>query len=331
MAISITQTPSNIQPAQSPLVYSVTETTQAYTGSEFQYTANLYIWSGNQNASGSSYAYQLRKYPNQVGTGIFDFGRMVNSTLTDLSATNGSNIKYYKADFGFRVFNGTEYVTSSLTLGTPYKAYDGYAIFPDTINESLQSQDLYWPILSDMGVVTQSVLLTDKSNVGGFAKGLSIWTGAASGSTLPTTVECTASYANGTQAFATTTLTTGATNSTGSITHLPSAPADGDWGSYWPTTNNLTAYTFVVKNGSAVMARNSYIVECAYYYEPVRIAYKNRYGQFDFINFYKRHNTTFNTEQRVYQPQLGNWNNGTSLSYSQFQTRQQRYATIISR
>lgn len=325
MPISITQTPSNIQPAQSPLVFSVTETTQAYTASQFQYTANLYIWSGNTNASGSTYAYQLRKYPNQVGTGIFDFGRMVNSTLTDLAATNGSNIKYYKADFGFRFFNGTTYVTSSLTLGTPFKAYDGYAVFPDTINESLQSQDAYWPILSDAGVVTQSVLLTDKSNVGGFAKGLSIWTGAASGSTLPTSVEITASYENGTKAFATTALSTGATNSTASITHLPSAPADGDWGSYWPTTTNLAAYTFVVKNGSTVMARNNYEVVCQQYYVPVRIAYKNRYGQFDFINFYKRHNTTFNTDQRVYQPQLGNWNNGTSLSYSQFQTRQQRY------
>lgn len=325
MAISITQTPSNIQPAQSPLVFSVTETTQAYTASEFQYTANLYIWSGNDNASGSAYAYQLRKYPNQVGTGIFDFGRMVNSTLTDLAVTNGSNIKYYKADFGFRYLSGSTYVTSSLTLGTPYKAYDGYAVFPDTINESLQSQNAYWPIMSDAGAVTQSVLITDKSNIGGNAKGLTIWTGAASGSTLPTSVEITASYANGTKLFATTALTTGATNSTASITNLPSAPADGNWSSYWPTTSNLTAYTFVVKNGSTVMAKNNYEVVCPHYYVPVRVAYKNRYGQFDFINFYKRHNTTFNTDQRVYQPQLGNWNDGTSLSYNQFQTRAQRY------
>ena len=68
----------------------------------------------------------------------------------------------------------------------------------------------------------------------------------------------------------------------------------------------------------------NFIVECAYYYEPVRIAYKNKYGQFDFLNFYKRHNETFKTDQRLYQPQLGTWQS-LALSYDQYQTSQQRY------
>ncbi len=51
---------------------------------------------------------------------------------------------------------------------------------------------------------------------------------------------------------------------------------------------------------------------------------KNKYGLFDWFNFYKRHDVTFNTDQRLYQPQLGTWGAQT-LTYSKFQTRQQRY------
>jgi len=324
MSISITQFPSNIQPAQSPIVFSVLESVSSYiTASEFQYTADLYIWDGNLNQSGS-YLYQLRKFPNATGTGIFDVSKFINSTLTDLSATNGSNIKYYKVNFGWQYASGSSYVTSSTVPSSVYKAIDGYDLFPNQINTSLSSQDAYWPLLSDAGQVTQSVIATDKSDVGGNVKGLSIWTGTASGSTLPTSVEITASYSTGGNLYATASLTTGNTTSSAQVTHLPSAPGDTSWGSYWPTTTNLTAYTFKVKNGSSVLSTQNYVVECAYYYEPVRVAFKNRYGQFDFLNFYKRHDNQFNTDQRLYQPQLGTWES-TTLSYNQFQTRQQRY------
>jgi hypothetical protein len=81
---------------------------------------------------------------------------------------------------------------------------------------------------------------------------------------------------------------------------------------------------FNAYSGSTVIGTLAYKIENECYYTPVRIAYKNRFGQFDFINFYKRHNNTFNTDQRLYQPQLGSWEAAT-LSYDQYQTRQQRY------
>lgn len=325
MSISINQAPSDIQPAQSPIVFSVYESITSYvTSSEFQYTADLYVWDGTLNDS-SSYIYQARKYPNQANYGIFDFSRMINSTLTDLSATNGSNIKYYKAVFGWQYASGSTYVTSSIVESSVYKAYDGYAVFPDAINDSLYSQSLYYPIMTDAGVVTQSVTLTDKSSVGSYLKGLSLWVGQSNQS-LPAKVICSASYANGTVSSSIAYLTvTGSTNTTLQVQHLPSSPGDSTWSTYWPTTTNLTSYKFLVYNPSnTLMTTINYVVDCAYYYEPVRIAYKNRYGQFDFINFYKRHNNTFNTEQRLYQPQLGTWNSST-LTYNQYQTKQQRY------
>ena len=94
MSITVLQKPSDIQPAQSPIVFSVTTSgSNAYTASGFQYTANLYAWSGNYSGSGS-FIYQTRKYPNPSGSGIFDFGKLINSTLKDLAGENQSNIKF---------------------------------------------------------------------------------------------------------------------------------------------------------------------------------------------------------------------------------------------
>jgi hypothetical protein len=337
MAIQIIQKPSDIQPAQSPIVFSVITSgseLNAYTASEFQYTANLYVWD-NTPASSGSYIYQARKYPNQSGSGIFDFSRMINSTLIDLAATNISNIKYYKVDFGFQYASGSTYVTQSGALtpvtcsagGTLFKAYDGYAIFPDTINDSLYGQNIYWPIMSDAGAVTQSVTATDKSAFGAsYPHGLSIWVGPNDVS-KPTAISCSVIYENGTTAQAVYDITslTGLTNTSSSIAHLPSAPNDSNWSTYWPSSTSMQSYKFTAFTGSVQMGQPfNFIVECAHYYEPVRIAFKNRYGQFDFLNFYKRHNETFNTDQRLYQPQLGTWG-AAALSYDQFQTSQQRY------
>ena len=176
--------------------------------------------------------------------------------------------------------------------------------------------------MTDMGSVTQSVLATDTSNVSG-SKGLNMWTGI-SDNFVPSKIACTASYENGSTSSTSTTLATGSTTSSLQVKHLPSSPGDSDWATYWPTTASLSKYKFNAYSGSAVVATLNYEIVCKHYYEPVRVAYKNRFGQFDFINFYKRHNDTFNTEQRLYQPQIGTWESQT-LSYNQFQTSQQRY------
>jgi hypothetical protein len=203
MSIQVLQKPSDIQPAQSPVVFSVIENSGAYTNNEFQYKAFLYVWDGNMNDSGS-YIYQARKYPNASGSGIFDFSRMINSTLTDLSATNPSNIKYYKVEVGWQYELGGTYITQSGGLteitcsvgGTMFKAYDGYALFPDQINDSFYSQSAYYPFMTDGGDVTQSVLITDTTTVGNEFKGAALWQGATD-SVLVDFVSASATYANG--------------------------------------------------------------------------------------------------------------------------------------
>ena len=331
MAIQVLQRPNDLQPAQSPVVFSIIEDTNAYTASEFQYTANLYIWSGDQTQSGS-YVYQARKFPNPVGSGIFDFSRFINSSMSDLSATSGSYIKYYVVDFGWQYESGSTYVSTSLERvsgnldGFMFKAYDGYSLFPDAINASFQNQAPFYPIMSDSPSVTQSVVDGDISSLGTNLKGLSIWTGDTDGD-VPNHVSITASYSTGATSSADYALTDlGSTTSSLMIQHLPSAPGDSTWSTIWSgvSTASLASYELNVYDSDALMATTYYEVVCPFYYTPVRIAWKNKYGQFDFLNFYKRHNETFNTAQRVYQPQLGTWESST-LSYNQFQTKQQRY------
>jgi hypothetical protein len=343
MPIQVLQKPSDVQSAQSPIVFSVITSgseANAYTASGFQYTANLYIWSGTTAQSGS-YLYQSRKYPNTSGSGIFDFSKMINSTLTDLSAENGSNLKFYKVDFGFQYESGSSYVTQSGALtsvscsvgGTLFKAYDGYSLFPEQINTSLYSgSNGAFPIMSDMWTVTQSVLENDVTKIGAAStgtsqRGISYFRGQ-SDNVIPNLIAITASYTTGTKISASLAIAQGTTTA-GQIQFNGSAPGDGGWPFYGGTATipltNLDTYVFNTYSGSLKLGPSvNYEVVCKHYYEPVRIAYKNRYGQFDFINFYKRHDNQFNTEQRIYQPQLGSWQSST-LSYNGFQTRQQRY------
>lgn len=335
MSIQVLQKPSDVQPAQSPVVFSVIENSGAYTGSEFQYKAFLYVWDGNMNQSGS-YIYQARKYPNPSGSGIFDFSKMINSTLTDLAVENPSNIKYYKVECGWQYASGSTYVTQSGGLtaitcsvgGTMFKAYDGYALFPDQINDSFYSQSAYYPFMTDTGNVTQSVLITDTTIVGNEFKGAALWQGATD-APLVDFVSASATYTNGTTATTVLPVLAFAGNTTSSLQvyhNVGAAPGDT---AYWPfntlSTSSLQRYSVTAYGtGSVKLGTLNYEVVCEEYYTPVRVAYKNRYGQFDFLNFYKRHDNQFNTEQRVYQPQLGTWNSST-LSYNQYQTRQQRY------
>jgi len=346
MSIIVNQKPLASQPAQSPIVFSVTENTSSFvTASEFQYTANLYVWSGASSASGS-YIYQLRKYPNQSGAGIFDVGRIINSKLTDLAATNPSNVKFYKLEVGWQYATGSTYVTQSGGLtqiscsvgGFLFTAYDGYAIFPDQINSPLTSQSAVFPMMTDAYLVTQSVTENDCSAFGNFASstinqgsgshGISFWRGENEVYTANYMLALTASYTNGTTLSASfgPLGNVNLTNTNDAISHYGFCPRDPGWVANFPTipTASLDKWNYTIYSGSVALGTLNYQLDCAYYYEPVRIAWKNRFGQFDFLNFYKRHNTTFNTDQRLYQPQLGTWQSST-LSYNQFQTRAQRY------
>lgn len=305
MAITINQTPPLINLAQSPIAFSVIDGN--YASSSFFYTCTLQIWTGSAASSGSGAQYALRKFPNSSGYGIFDVSRFVNSSLTNLAIEATSSVVYFKPTFNFNFVSGSNTITGSNVTSSFAVALDGYSVFPQPINAS-PTGSTHWPLMTD-GPTTQSVLISDNG-----------WSGVYVGQGSNVNVAYTASYVNGTSTSATKTVSGSTTNTSGSIAWIPNAPVQPGF----PLTltnggSDLASYT-IKSNGTSIM----YNVVCPQYYTPVRIFWKNRYGQFDWLNFYLKNTQTFDTEQRVYQPQLGSWNS-TSLAYDQYQTATQRY------
>ena len=310
MALAFYQTPPTLSLAQSPVAFSVLENTGLYSQNEFQYVCQLTYWQGEETVSGS-YDYLLTKFPNTSGAGIFDVSRVLNSALNQLSYEYSSSVLYYKAGFNYNYLSGSVRISGSntplLTSGI-YKSLDGYALFPEPINQNVPDKTPYWPLMTD-GPVTSSVTPTDT----GF---ISVYTGV-SGNPQPTKVVYS-KIGGSSSDYA----VTSATASTGQIVRVPYAPSQ----SGFPlTVTDGDDYTIQAYSGSTSLGSRLYIsVDCAYKYTPVRILWKNRYGQFDYLNFYKAHYNTFSTEQRTYQPQLGSWD-ATSLTYNVNQNNTQRY------
>jgi hypothetical protein len=308
MAITILQTPATVSLSQSPMVFSISSST-AVANSGFEYVCNLYIWDGAVANSGS-YAYQLVKYPNNAKCGIFEFGRIVNSTMTDLAQNNKSNVKYVKGDFFYRYLSGSVYVdnTGSLVTSAVYKALDGYGIFQEPIGQEVYSKTPYWPLMTD-GPVSSSVLLDNRGYSG-------VYTGNA-GTTQPTKLVYTSNIGTTAEIALSSSTATSA-----QIQTYPIAPSEPGF----PLASiGLESYSIQAFNGATPLSSKlTYSVTCNQKYPNVRIKWKNRFGQFDYLNFNLVSRQSFATEKRTYEPQLGTWDSST-LSYGQADTAVQNY------
>lgn len=300
MSLSITQTPATISLAQSPIMFAVSESNGAMlTSSSFQYVGDLYYWQGTPFQSGSTGAYTIVKFPNNSKVGLFDLNRIINSTLTDLAQANTSNVVYYAVDFYTQYLSGTTFVTSSHTKSSTYKALDGYGIFPETIGAQINTLTPYWPLMTD-GPVSQSVIVDNRGDMG-------VYTGTGGG-TQPTIIRYTSSTgASSDFSLSSTTSTSGQTN------QFPIGPGSP---SFPLSTVGMTWFKVQARDGSGNLGSPIHFdIVCNQKYPNIRIKWKNRYGQFDWLNFNLVSRNSFETEKRVYQPQLGTWNSST-FSYN---------------
>jgi hypothetical protein len=300
MALSITQTPATASLAQSPIIFTVSENTPVYTSSSFQYIGELYYWQGALTASGSTSNYTITKFPNTNNVGIFDLNRIINSTLTDYAQANTSNVVYFATDFYWQYLSGSTYVTGSHVKSSTYKALDGYGIFQEPIGQQISVKTPHWPLMTD-GPATQSAFIENKGNAG-------VYVGDV-GATAPTKIVYTGNTGTADYTLTATTATSG------QIAQYPIGPSQ----SGFPlTTTGLTYYTVQAYNGTTPLGSSiKYNVDCIQKYPNVRIKWKNRYGQFDWFNFYMVSTTSFTTEKKTYQPQLGSWESAT-LSYQNY-------------
>jgi len=310
MALVFNQTPSTLQLAQSPMAFSVIENSGLYSASQFQYNCALTYWTGSAAVSGTV-DYVLTKYPNTSGVGIFDLSRVLNSALNQLAYQYTSSVLYYKTAFNYQYYSGSTFYSGSASqtlTSSIYKSLDGYALFPEPINQNAPSKSIFWPLMTD-GPVSQSVLPSDIGSIGVYC--------GVTGAPQPTKVV----YSGSNGQYGSVSVSS-STDSTGQITRVPFAPSQ----SAFPiTVSDGQYYTVQAFSGSTALGSSiNLAVVCPQYYDPVRILWKNRYGQFDYLDFFLRHDNTFNTTQKTYQPQLGTWD-ASSLSYDVNQTNIQRY------
>jgi len=298
MALNITQTPAAVSLAQSPIIFTVSENTPLYTSSSFQYVGELYYWQGNLFQSSSVPDYTLLKFPNTATVGIFDLNRIINSTLTDLRIDNGSNVMYFAVDFYTQYISGSTYVTGSHVRSGTYRALDGYGIFPEPIGQAIYNKTPFWPLLTD-GPVTQSVLIGDVGTMGVFI--------GNAGTTVPDRITYTSNLGT-----ATDTITENATTTSLCILNYAQAPSNAGFPF---STSGLEWYSLQALSGSTPIGKSvRFEVVCETKYPNQRIAFKNRYGQFDYIDMNEVSRQSFETEKRTYQPQIGTWE-GSTLSY----------------
>ena len=307
MALTITQTPATASLAQSPIIFTLAESTPVYTSSSFQYVGELYYWTGSLTNSSSVSDYTIVKFPNTANVGIFDLNRIINSTLTPLAIANTSSVSYFAVDFYFQYQSGSTYLTGSHVRSKTYKALDGYGIFPETIGQQIFTSSLFWPLMTD-GPATQSCFDTNTGIAG-------IYTGDV-GTTQPTKIVYTSNLGTANYNVSSSTATSG------QIYSYPIGPAQ----SGFPlSTIGLTTYSLQAFNGATALGNSiRYNLTCQQKYPNVRVKFKNRFGQFDYMNFDMVSKQSFQTERKSYQPQLGTWESST-LSYQPYDTGNQAY------
>ena len=300
MALSITQTPASASLAQSPIIFTVSESTPLYTSSSFQYVGELYYWQGNLFQSSSVPDYTILKFPNTSTVGIFDLNRIINSTLTDLRIDNSSNVMYYAVDFYTQYISGSSYITGSHVRSQTYRALDGYGVFPEPIGQQISAKTPFWPLMTD-GPVTQSVLINDIGSMGVFI--------GNAGTTVPDRITFTSNLGTTTDL-----ITENATTTSLCILNYAQGPSNAGF-PYAASLDSLEWYSLQTFSGSTPIGTSiRFEVVCETKYPNQRIAFKNRYGQFDYIDMNEVSRQSFETEKRTYQPQLGTWE-GSTLSY----------------
>jgi hypothetical protein len=316
--LSITQTPATASLAQSPIVFTLSESSSVIFSSSFQYNCDLYYWDGTPSQSSSLAQYQLVKYPNQSGVGMFEVSRIINSTLTDLREQNPSNVKYFKGDFYWTFLTGSTYASSSKISSDVYRALDGYGIFQEPIGQQLNNKTPFFPILTD-GPSVQYHTSENKGTLG-------VWVGAISSASLqPTRAVYSSSNASGTPISAAEYILSGSISSSAQIQQIPFGPKQDQWplpsGDF---DSNFTIQIYADDTPISQAITSSYI--CNTKYPNVRIKWKNRYGQFDYFNFNMVSREGFQVQTKKYQPQLGTWT-GTTLGYNGYDSSVLNYVS----
>lgn len=325
MAITINQQPISGVFAGSPMVYAVSSTNSGSTG--FKYVADVFIWFGASGSVPVSYNYRLIKPKEPVSNlyGYFDISNIVSAFLSQTNIDHGAGTATDNEETVCNVqVKFREYTTAggvgavSATTNT-IQAYDGYAEFVDGVNYA-----------------NTDGILTSGSSVQYIQPEQEMTIGVVPIHVTGMFVE----YSDG-QAAAIDIADLGATYSTDStdwLYFLPLGPTNlnasvidpkpedvADLLYYDVSLGNLTSVNYarrVINDGGVVEAltccenalqelgelppfTTRLELTCELKYDPITIAYQNKYGAWDYIVAFKKSINSTRTDKKRYATNVG--------------------------
>lgn len=340
MGFTWNQTPPTVALTQSPTIVSVTWPGYA-TSSDFQYTCDLFYWTGAMDAIPTSSQYTLVKYPNDNGAGIFDLSRILNSTLNHAWAEHNTedNVKWFTTRVNFQFLSGSTYVTGSAPeTSVDYSlALDGYQVFGEAIQQqvspftqSLAQYTEFFPALTS-GPATQSVMYDCTQNVyqSALSRGVQCYQPKHNGTNdgyIVTGVKYTYSDGNSIDVpFTTGSFGSGSNDIIKGFNNSPTT-AKSIYNSVYPSAPFSGISWYEVDYRGDYNNGNSYYnnpiryeIKSKQKYPNVLVAFKNRFGEMDYFNFDMVSRQSMNVSRSQYQPQIGSWNSNT-LQYAAYES-----------
>jgi hypothetical protein len=278
MAYTFTQTPPSLSLAESPMVFTVLDTTNV-NKDQYQYVLKLKYWTGSYAEEPAAFNYVLQKYPNAVGRGIFDLSKIIGSLFVG-AEENYRQMYNYKVYGNFIYYTGStsSYVTGSDVTSSINQAIDGYQLFNSSsyIGEPAQSESPLWPIMSSAPATQSSYICDFCGGTGNY--GLTSVLNFYNSSTSAT---WTAVDFNGvTRSYSDSWISTNVTGSTtASVTQISTGINNLNLLSPGFITSNTAYYTVQIKNGGvnipSASLRFDVVDECRY--TPVVIKFKNQF------------------------------------------------------
>ena len=325
MAITINQQPISGVFAGSPMVYAVSSNNSGNAG--FKYVADVFIWFGASGSVPVSYNYRLIKPKEPVSNlyGYFDISNIVSAFLSQTNIDHGAGTAtdnektVCNVQVKFREYTTAGGVGAVSATTNTIQAYDGYAEFVDGVNYA-----------------NTDGILTSGSSVQYIQPDQEMTIGVVPIHVTGMFVE----YSDG-QAAAIDIADLGATYSTDStdwLYFLPLGPTNlnasvidpkpedvSDLLYYDVSLGNLTSVNYarrVINDGGVVEAltccenalqelgelppfTTRLELTCELKYDPITIAYQNKYGAWDYIVAFKKSINSTRTDKKRYATNVG--------------------------
>jgi len=326
MAITIVQQPPAYAFGGAPMVYGLDST--AYASAGFKYVADVYIWTGSSASVPAYYNYRLTRRPDPVSGryGYFDIRNLVESFLSatniqhDDAAAQNNIASVVNVQVKFREYTTSAGTGSVSATSSTIKAYDGWTEFAEGLNQDVVTDTE--GILTSMPQSPVGIPIQENQ-----AMTIGVMLGAEA---PPDRIRIT--YSDGSDSvisFASLSIT-GGTNSSNWMWYVPVGIANlneyaayivdeyearvlADGGTYEVNTclaafisnppssvSNLQWYTVEFLADTTVLRTYRFEVQCEPRYEPLTLAFQNKYGAWDYLLVQKKSVESIRAERETY-------------------------------